>query len=60
MRKVMLLASLLLLQTLLSACSAEPGSKAWCENMKDKSQSEWTMQEAGIFTKHCVLGNYKE
>jgi len=60
MKKTMVVACLLLLAPLLSACSAEPGSESWCKDMKQKSQSEWTMQEAGTFTKHCVLGNYKE
>ncbi|MBN4077266.1 DUF3012 domain-containing protein [Mariprofundus ferrooxydans] len=44
----------------LSACSPEPGSKAWCDNMQDKAKGEWTAEQAGTFTKHCVLGNYKK
>jgi len=44
----------------LSACSPEPGSKGWCNSMKEKSKGEWTAEQAGIFTKHCVMGNYKE
>jgi len=56
----MVVARLLLLAPLLSACFSEPGSESWCKGMKQKSQSEWTMHEAGIFTKHCILGNYKE
>lgn len=44
----------------LSACTSEPGSKAWCDNMKDKAKGEWTAEQAGVFTKHCVLGNYKK
>jgi len=50
----------LLAITALSACSAEPGSKAWCDNMKEKDKGQWTAEEAGTFTKHCVLGNYKK
>lgn len=60
MKKTMVVACLLLLAPLLSACFSEPGSESWCKGMKQKSQSEWTMHEAGIFTKHCILGNYKE
>ena len=60
MKKMMVVVFLLFLAPLLSGCSAEPGSESWCNEMKQKSQSEWTMKEAGIFTKHCVLGNYKE
>ncbi len=44
----------------LSACSPEPGSKAWCNSMKEKAKGQWTAEQAGIFTKHCVMGNYKE
>jgi hypothetical protein len=32
------------------------GSEAWCENQKEKPKSEWTMEEAGDYTKYCVLG----
>jgi len=60
MKKIVVVVFLLFLAPLLSACSAEPGSESWCKDMKQKSQSEWTVNEAGIFTKHCVLGNYKE
>jgi len=60
MKKIMVGGFLLFLAPLLSGCSAEPGSESWCNGMKEKAQSEWTMNEAGIFTKHCVLGNYKE
>jgi len=41
-----------------SGCAAEPGTKAWCDSMKEKPKGEWTTNEAGTFTKHCVLGNY--
>ena len=44
----------------LSACSPEPGTKAWCENMKETPKADWSANEAGTFTKHCVLGNYKK
>ena len=41
--------------TLLSACSPEVGSKAWCEEMKKKPKGEWTANEAADFTKHCIF-----
>ena len=41
---------------LVSACGDRVGSEAWCENMGQKSKSEWTMAEAGDYTKYCVLG----
>ena len=44
----------------LSACSPDPGSKAWCESMKEKAKADWSSSDAATFTKHCVLGNYKK
>jgi len=40
---------------LFSACSPEPGSDAWCEDMKEKDKGEWTANEAGEFAKSCVF-----
>jgi len=59
MKKTITTAIALVAMLSLSGCS-EPGSKGWCDSMKDKDKSQWTAEEAGIFTKHCVLGNYKE
>lgn len=44
----------------LTACSPEPGTKAWCEAMKEKPKADWSSNDAATFTKHCVLGNYKD
>lgn len=41
---------------LVSACGDRVGSEAWCEDMSQKSKSEWTMEQAGDYTKYCVLG----
>lgn len=41
---------------LVSACGDRVGSEAWCEKMGQKSKSDWTMEEAGDYTKYCVLG----
>jgi len=43
----------------ISGCS-EPGSKVWCEKMKEKPKGEWSSNDAATFTQHCVLGNYVE
>lgn len=51
MKKVILLASALVL----TACSAEPGSERWCEQMNGKPKSEWTMSDAGTYAKNCVI-----
>ena len=51
MKKLLLLSSALLL----TACAAEPGSEKWCEAKKEQPKSEWTMDDAGIFTKNCII-----
>lgn len=40
---------------LLTACSPEIGSEAWCEDLKDKPKKEWTADEAGNYGKHCLF-----
>ncbi|MDQ6981797.1 MAG: DUF3012 domain-containing protein [Mariprofundus sp.] len=60
MKKLLVTIFTLLIAFSFFGCSAEPGTKAWCDAMKQKPKGEWTADNAGIFTKHCVLGNYKE
>jgi hypothetical protein len=38
-----------------TACSAEPGSKAWCKNMDEKPAGEWTTNEATEYAKSCIF-----
>lgn len=40
---------------LLAGCSADVGSEAWCLQMKDKPNTDWTVNEAADFANHCVL-----
>lgn len=40
---------------LLSACSPEIGSKDWCADLDEKPKGEWSLNEAGDYTKHCLL-----
>lgn len=44
---------------LLAACAPKVGSEAWCESMKEKPKGDWSVNEAGDFAKHCVLGGSK-
>jgi len=60
MKKTVIIMFAALVALSFAGCSAEPGSKAWCDSMKDKPKGEWTADDAGAFTRHCVLGNYKE
>ena len=38
-----------------SACAPEVGSERWCNNLKEKQKSDWSMNEAANFAKHCIL-----
>lgn len=40
---------------MLSACTPEVGSKAWCEQMQDKPKGDWTANEAADYAKHCLF-----
>ena len=53
---IFLPAALIASAALLSACGDRVGSDAWCEKLGEKPKSEWTMEEAGDYTKYCVLG----
>ena len=41
----------------LFACTAEPGSEGWCKAKKEQPKTEWSMEDAGIFTKHCIINS---
>jgi len=48
-------AAALVVFALASACSPDPGSDAWCKDMKEKPKGEWTAEQASMFAKSCVL-----
>ncbi|MFQ5344342.1 MAG: DUF3012 domain-containing protein [Mariprofundus sp.] len=60
MKKLVMILFTLLVALSFSGCAPEPGSKAWCDSMKQKPKGEWTADDAGIYAKYCILGNYKE
>ncbi len=39
----------------LGGCSHKVGSEAWCQDLKDKSRGDWTLNETADFAKFCVL-----
>ncbi len=48
--------SLLIFGLVITAgCSPKVGSDAWCEDMKEKPKKQWTFEETGEYTKHCVF-----
>ncbi len=49
------LLTLIITLTLLSGCSPEVGSQAWCDQLKDKPKGDWTANEATDYAKHCLF-----
>jgi hypothetical protein len=49
------LALLIAATFLLAACEPEVGTKAWCDMMDKKSKGDWSFNDAGNYTKHCVV-----
>lgn len=56
LKKEVLVACLVGSVLVLSACAPEVGSDEWCGALKEKPKSDWSMSEAGDYTKYCVLG----
>jgi hypothetical protein len=40
---------------LITACSPEVGSEAWCDAMKEKPRGDWSANHIADFAQHCVL-----
>lgn len=38
-----------------AACSPKVGSDEWCAAMKEKPKGDWTANELGDFSKHCIF-----
>ena len=52
MRRIIVILGLVFL---LTSCSAEVGSAAWCTGLKDKPKEDWSMSEIKDYGKHCVF-----
>ncbi len=39
----------------ITACSAEIGSEKWCLELKEKPKGEWTINELGDYSRHCLF-----
>jgi len=35
---------------------AKVGSEAWCESLEEEPKGDWTANEAGDYTKYCLMG----
>lgn len=40
---------------LLSACTPEVGSEAWCKSLAEKPKGDWGANEVTDYAKHCLL-----
>ena len=47
--------SVFILAVVVTGCSPELGSDAWCAEMKEKPKGDWTATEVKDFTKHCIF-----
>lgn len=39
----------------LGGCAPKIGSDKWCANLKAKPKGDWTLDEAGNYTKYCII-----
>lgn len=60
MKKLFTLTVSILALTTLTACEPERGSEAWCKKMDETPKSDWTLGDAGDYTKYCVLNQKPE
>lgn len=44
-----------ILAIVLLGCSPDVGTKEWCKELKEKPKGEWTANELGNYTKHCIF-----
>ncbi|WP_160153853.1 DUF3012 domain-containing protein [Microbulbifer sp. ALW1] len=44
----------------LTACEPKRGSDAWCKKMDGIPKGEWSFNDAGDYTKYCVLNQKPE
>lgn len=49
------LSAVLFVAFLVTGCSAEVGSEAWCNDMKETPKGEWTSNQAKDYAKHCIF-----
>jgi hypothetical protein len=60
MRKHLLITTMLLLTSLITACAPEVGSEEWCKEMKQKDKGDWTVNQTKDYINYCVMDNKKE
>jgi hypothetical protein len=55
MKRALFLAMITAFAFLTVSCSPEVGSKAWCEQMKEKPKADWTASEAKDYAEYCLF-----
>lgn len=50
-----ILVLLMLTCSMLTACSPEVGSEAWCTKMEETPKGDWTANMAADYAKYCVF-----
>jgi hypothetical protein len=55
MNKLIVTIAISAIAMLASGCSPEVGSKAWCQQMKEKPKGDWTATEVKDYAKHCIF-----
>ena len=59
MKRMLSVAAAIVAFTGLVSCAPEVGSEAWCKKMDEKPKGDWTVNEAGDYTKHCIIRTKK-
>ena len=60
MKNTLTIAAILSTAFLLTACEPKRGSEAWCKKMDETPKGEWSFNDAGDYTKFCVLNQKPE
>lgn len=60
MKKLFTLTVSILALTILTACEPKVGSEKWCKKMDETPKADWTLSDAGDYTKYCVLNQKPE
>ncbi|MEJ2093606.1 MAG: DUF3012 domain-containing protein [Gammaproteobacteria bacterium] len=53
--KIIILSIYTVIMLLLTGCSPEVGTEAWCNGLSEKPKGEWTSNEAANYTRHCLF-----
>lgn len=55
MKKLFVMVTSIIALTTLTACEPKRGSEKWCKKMDETPKGDWTLSDAGDYTKYCVL-----